>query len=277
MSRNRKGVLTVGMAALFCAVCSSAWAGSHLWRINEIYSNADGTVQFIELKEALGACCEWALAGKPIVSVATGHIFTFPTNVSGSTANKHLLIATPAFAALPGAPTPDYLFSQVPFFAINGDTIDWAPALNYDDFTFGAGVLPTDGVNSIRITNYTTDTFTVGTNSPTNYTGGTGSVNAGCMDGDGDGYGDPGNAACPNGPATDCNDGSAGINPGAAEVCADSLDNDCDDLADCADDDCNADAECPTLSPLGAMALSLMVLATGSAVVARSSRRIRVL
>ena len=52
---------------------------------------------------------------------------------------------------------------------------------------------------------------------------------AACVDLDGDGYGDPGSADCPNGDATDCNDRRAGINPGATEVC-NHYDDDCDGL-----------------------------------------------
>ncbi|MBK7977514.1 MAG: S8 family serine peptidase [Deltaproteobacteria bacterium] len=48
-----------------------------------------------------------------------------------------------------------------------------------------------------------------------------------CSDGDGDGYGSPGSAACPNGAATDCDDGNASVNPGAVEVPGNGLDDDC--------------------------------------------------
>ena len=61
-------------------------------------------------------------------------------------------------------------------------------------------------------------------------------------DSDGDGYGDAAStwAACgqPSGfvaDATDCDDGAAGVNPAAAEVCDGSVDEDCDGLVD--DDD----------------------------------------
>ena len=56
-----------------------------------------------------------------------------------------------------------------------------------------------------------------------------------CMvDNDGDSY-----YAEPCG--TDCDDSDAAINPGAAEVCDDGKDNDCDTLVDCADSDCMVD------------------------------------
>jgi hypothetical protein len=61
-----------------------------------------------------------------------------------------------------------------------------------------------------------------------------------CADGDRDGYvvcssacTTPAGAAC-----GECNDGNAAVNPGAAEVCTDSIDNDCDGLADARDPAC---------------------------------------
>ncbi|MBI1950046.1 MAG: FG-GAP repeat protein [Acidobacteria bacterium] len=50
-----------------------------------------------------------------------------------------------------------------------------------------------------------------------------------CLDADGDGYGAPGNAACPFGPATDCADGDPGTP--TAETC-NGVDDDCDGLVD---------------------------------------------
>lgn len=61
------------------------------------------------------------------------------------------------------------------------------------------------------------------------------------LDADGDGYGDPATAmlscgapdrAVDNG--LDCDDGNAALSPAADPVCADGLDNDCDDAPDCA-------------------------------------------
>ena len=51
-----------------------------------------------------------------------------------------------------------------------------------------------------------------------------------CVDVDEDGYDAYDPASCPSG--NDCNDNDASINPGASEVCGDSVDNDCDDEVD---------------------------------------------
>ena len=56
-----------------------------------------------------------------------------------------------------------------------------------------------------------------------------------CTDSDNDTY-SPETRGC--GPV-DCNDNNASVNPGAAEACFDSIDNDCDGQIDSADPDCN--------------------------------------
>ncbi len=166
----RTGLLAVGAIAL-CA--GLALAGGHTWKINEAFSNASGTIQFIEAKETGGGAGETATAGHNITSNSKS--FTITANVAAPASFKHLLFATPAFAALPGVPTPDYIFpaGSVPFFSTAGDTIRYV-ALDAT-FVFGAGVMPTDGVHSLSRPG-----FTVGCNSPTNYAGVTATINLGC-------------------------------------------------------------------------------------------------
>lgn len=164
---TRKSLLT---AAFLGCGAGVAMGGAHTWDVNEVFSNADGTIQFIELREANGTPNEVNVAGRPVSSDATGKSFVIPTSVAAPTSNKHILIATAAFAALPGAPTPDHIIpaGSLPFFfSITGDTVRYNP---YDAFTFGA--VPTDGIMSIS------DGGVVAANSPTNYAGATGSVNA---------------------------------------------------------------------------------------------------
>ncbi len=61
---------------------------------------------------------------------------------------------------------------------------------------------------------------------PVRHTERTGAVaGSGCTDNDGDGYGNPGDADCDNGSATDCNDNDPDIYPGATELCNGADDN----------------------------------------------------
>ena len=173
---------TAGVAVVLVCMLTvrGLHAGSHLWRINEVFSNADGTVQFIELHEIGGAQREWFLTHCWFESIATGNVFRFPKNLTEPTGNKYILLATQAFAALPGAPPPDYIIRDR-FFSTDGDTLWYGPAQNYDNFVFDPGDLPTDGVNSIQLVRYapntrTRDEFKTDVNSPTNFKGDTGSI-----------------------------------------------------------------------------------------------------
>jgi hypothetical protein len=65
-------------------------------------------------------------------------------------------------------------------------------------------------------------------------------IAAECIDNDGDGYGSPGDASCPGGPAEDCDDDDDSVHPGAAEALCDGIDQNCNGLAD---DDLNADGD----------------------------------
>jgi hypothetical protein len=69
-----------------------------------------------------------------------------------------------------------------------------------------------------------------------------------CNDTDGDGFGNPGDAVCSGGSATDCDNNNASINPGAAEICDDIIDNDCDGKMDCDDNECTNAPVCQTSS-----------------------------
>jgi len=143
-----------------------AVAGSHLWRFNEVFTNADGTVQFIEMVECCGSTIERALGGKWILAVAVDRQFGFPSNISGDTSHKYLLLATQSYADLPGVPAPDFIIPDG-FLPLEGETLEyWL----YTAATWSYGPLPTDGITSMN-QDGTTDV-----NSPTNYAGETGVV-----------------------------------------------------------------------------------------------------
>ena len=63
-----------------------------------------------------------------------------------------------------------------------------------------------------------------------------------CTDNDGDGFAIEGGSCG----AVDCDDNNAAINPGAAEVCDDTTDNDCDGNMDCDDNECTNAPVCDT-------------------------------
>lgn len=159
---------------LFCTllVPGVVEAKAHLWRISEIFSNADGTVQFIELHECCGSLNEYNLTATTLTSDA--NVYAFPANLPfiASTANGWVLIATADFAALPGAPTPDYII-PANFFDPNGDTITYVGGP--DTAVLAVGALPTDGLHAFA-RDITSGALTVAVNSPTNFPGVSGSV-----------------------------------------------------------------------------------------------------
>ncbi|MCH8242986.1 MAG: hypothetical protein IH897_10305 [Planctomycetes bacterium] len=109
----------------------------HTFDIEEVFSNRDGAVQFIELLETEGAEGNFHFAG----NLVTTNAYNYPVDLPAtSTANLSVLIATASFAALPGAVTPDYIVPER-FFETTGDTIsilDVATKATVDTFTFGA-------------------------------------------------------------------------------------------------------------------------------------------
>jgi hypothetical protein len=144
--------------SLFLAVRGDA--AFHLWDINEIYSNASGSVQFIELFTT--ADSQQFTNGR---TIQTGqNTFTFPSNTPAPTGNRHLLLATAGFFDVAGV-TPDFTLANN-FFAPSGDTINF---LGADSVTFAS--VPIDGVRSLGFPG-----ATVMLNSPTNYAGNEGFV-----------------------------------------------------------------------------------------------------
>jgi hypothetical protein len=159
----------IAICALGIAFAGTAAATFHLYKINELFSNADGSIQFIELAEGPDLNGQNLLGGISI-SVsrvgATTHSFTFPNNLpSFITQNTSVLIATQGFADL-GIVTPDYIV-PAGFLFTNGGTVNYG---NVDSMPYAS--LPTDGVLSLNRDG------TTGVNSPKNFAGVTGTVPA---------------------------------------------------------------------------------------------------
>jgi len=129
--------------ALICLLLgtSAASASFHLFRIEQIYSNSDGTVQFIVLHESFGANGENLWSGQTLTSSGSGSTksITFSTNLpSSNTAGRRVLIATPGFAAL-GLVTPNYTIPNG-FLPLANGTVNYA---GVDQVTYTS--LPTNG------------------------------------------------------------------------------------------------------------------------------------
>lgn len=142
-------------------------ADFHAWEIVEIHSNADGSVQFIEL--TCDENGEGELAGQRFVCSkgSLTNAFTFPSDISGSTLNKRLLLATAGFGSLPGGVTPNYVV-PTNFLFLGHGRLNYA---NVDALTYTN--LPADGVRSL---NRTGNSFVSATNSPRNLAGQSGSI-----------------------------------------------------------------------------------------------------
>jgi len=177
-------LVTVG----FLSLGTPAQAFFHEWDIKEVYSNADGSIQYVLYNPT--APGEIVADGVQIVANSDGVLrtFTFSGNLSGNTTNRHLLIATPGFASLPGAVTPDYILPCGPFFDPAATTISVTitstifPTI--DSITFQGATLPTNGTNSLTDTtvNTLTTTLVSSASSPTNYGGPAGAMAlTGCL------------------------------------------------------------------------------------------------
>jgi len=98
------------LAIVFALTASAAAASYHTFQIDEIFSNADGTVQYLVLHEAAGLNGQHMLKGHVLASTAGGATtnLVFPKDLPGGscgyygcslarTAVSHVLIATAGF------------------------------------------------------------------------------------------------------------------------------------------------------------------------------------
>ncbi len=161
----------IAAALLLCALTTrGALAGAHTWKVNEVFTDATGLIQFIELRESGGGSGEIGVGGHQLTSSSKSYIIA--ANVDSPTTFKSILIATPGFAALPGAPTPDFTLpaGSIPFFTV--DTSNNMQYVPFDSWIIPGDSIPTDGILSFNRSGG------IQTNSPTNYAGVTGTVNA---------------------------------------------------------------------------------------------------
>ena len=141
----RSLLLTVAAAGTLSI--TPAHAAFHLFRIDQIYSNSDGSVQYIVIRESTGTNGENFWAGNLLRTTnAAGVVksFQFPSNLpSSNTASRSVLIATAGFAAL-NLVTPDFTI-PARFVPTDGGTLDYASGTDHINLP----PLPTDGATAI--------------------------------------------------------------------------------------------------------------------------------
>lgn len=174
-------ITRLAACAAALAFACSAQATFHLWRITQLFSNADGTVQFIELTAL--ASGQQFLSGHTLASSqgASTHTYTFTRDLPGDSADMSeggyygmgmpmsfhsIVIGTQGFAAL-GVVTPDYVVPNGFLFTTNG-TVNWGGGA--DVFSYSS--LPTDGTMALNRNG------TTGINGPKNFNGEMGIVSA---------------------------------------------------------------------------------------------------
>lgn len=123
-----------------------ASAAFHQWKIQEVYSNNDGTVEFVEFFTTFNS--ENFLGGHKLtfdINVTQTNTYNFTTNLAPNTANKTFLVGTANLTALYGV-TPDYVipanfFTKGPSNFLNFEN-------GFDKLTISG--LPLDGVTSLN-------------------------------------------------------------------------------------------------------------------------------
>lgn len=119
----------------------------HEWEINEVFSNGDGSIQYIELTTDLNG--QGQLSGKFLVSSATGAgntTLTFNGDLVGDTAGKSLLLATAGFADLTGL-EPDFTLPSG-FVPTRGGSLNFGEGASI--LTFSQEQFPLNGVQALN-------------------------------------------------------------------------------------------------------------------------------
>jgi hypothetical protein len=155
MAHRLRKLFAPALALAFLWTATIASASFHTYQINQIFSNADGTIQFVVLHEVAGNNGENFLAGHALTSTQGGttQTYTFNKDLPGGsmggygympspTAFTYVLIATPGFAQL-GLVTPDYIIPNG-FLPLTNGTLNYA---GVDTVPYAA--LPTDGTSAI--------------------------------------------------------------------------------------------------------------------------------
>lgn len=153
------------LVALLLLPAAPARALFHLWDVSEVFSDASGEVQFIELFTSQGS---QQFVGDHDIRTRDGgavlETFTIPEDLPGDSEDHHFLLATPGFLAVAGI-EPDF---TIPAGFIELGVADGIDFAGVD--TFPLAGLPTDGVLALQRGGGTAAA------SPTNFAGEVGAI-----------------------------------------------------------------------------------------------------
>jgi len=178
MKSNRFGLsirISLVVVVALCIAIPSTKAAFHLWQIQEVFTNADGSVQFIEMKD--NSPGETLTNGLHLSANSSGSVQSVTlTNLAKPTPGS-LLFATSGFGSLPGGVIPDFTIPAL-FFNPNAASITVSFNGSNDAITFSGSSLPHDGLHSLNDANIPfTPNLVSATNTPTNLSGNSGAVN----------------------------------------------------------------------------------------------------
>ena len=132
-------------AAVSALLAVPVHAAFHLFRIAQVYSNADGTLQYVMLQESTGSNNENLWFGNRIETTDAQSVkkqFTFPSNLpSPITQNRSVLVGTAGLSTI--GITPDFTVPDH-FVPTSGGKVQYA---GVDEITIPA--LPTDGATAV--------------------------------------------------------------------------------------------------------------------------------
>ncbi|MFO1303404.1 MAG: hypothetical protein U1F54_06710 [Burkholderiales bacterium] len=138
-------------ALLFAMAAGASHAMPGTWEIVQVFSNADGTIQFIDTIDFGIQDCDsgeefWAGFKLTSNGPAGTKVYVFPQNLpTCHTSRKHVLIATQGFAAL-GVVAPDYVIPNG-FLSLTAGSVELALVSSAS-----WAALPTDGVTAVDAT-----------------------------------------------------------------------------------------------------------------------------
>jgi len=130
---------TRSIILLFCFSLANLAQGSHHgWVISEVFSNSDGTLQFVEMRSTRSG---ENVGGFRLVS--NGINYTFPNNVANDSPGSNLLLSTADFEGAYGI-SPDFVIADG-FLSVDSGSVDYAFGVSVLNWT----MLPTDGVTAL--------------------------------------------------------------------------------------------------------------------------------